>query len=105
MSYRGNQKANPRYMIDPACLVFRFFQSQTTCVIWLQENKKMRLEGRIASYDEFLNIVLDDAKEFLVNKEPPHERKLGRIFLKGDNVALIHMKNGGGSSASLASQN
>ena len=105
MSYRGNQKANPRYMIDPACLVFRFFQSQTTCVIWLQENKKMRLEGRIAGYDPFLNIVLDDAKEFLVNKEPTHERKLGRILLKGDNVALIHMKDGGGSSAAMASQN
>ena len=50
-------------------------------------------------------IVLDVAKEFHVNKEHTHERKLGRIFLKGDNVALIHMKNGGGSSASLASQN
>ena len=94
MSYGGNQQANPRYMLNPSNLLFKFFQSQTTCVIWLQENKNKMLEGCIAGYDEFLNIVIDDAVEILVNKVSTQERKLGKIMLKGDNECCFDSDEG-----------
>lgn len=55
----------------------------------------MRLEGRIIvrtlnlfqGFDEFMNLVLDDAVEVNVKKET--RQPLGRILLKGDTISLI----------------
>ena len=46
-----------------------------------------RLEGRIAGFDEFMNIVLDDAVEVDVKKKT--KVSIGRILLKGDNITLL----------------
>ena len=61
-----------------------------------------RIEGCIAGFDDYANIVLDDAKEGRMNKVPAQVRPLGRILLRGDNVALIQMKDGGSSTATNA---
>lgn len=38
-------------------------------------------------FDEYMNLVLDDAVE--VNTKKGTKRPVGRIMLKGDNIALI----------------
>jgi len=61
---------------------------KTKVVIWLYDNTEMRIEGRIIGFDEFMNIVIDDAAEVYVKDAKPR-RDLGRIMLKGDNITLI----------------
>jgi len=39
-------------------------------------------------FDEFMNVVLDEAAEVYVKEAQPR-RELGRILLKGDNITLI----------------
>ena len=51
------------------------------------DQSDLRIEGRIAGFDEFMNIVLDDAEEISVKKKT--RRNLGRILLKGDNITLM----------------
>lgn len=55
--------------------------------MWLYEQTDLRIEGRIIGFDEFMNLVLDDAEE--VNKKKKTRRTLGRILLKGDNITLL----------------
>ncbi|RUS20179.1 hypothetical protein BC937DRAFT_86217, partial [Endogone sp. FLAS-F59071] len=73
--------------------------------IWLYEQLDQRIEGRIIvhcsfhfilfvqhfvifnGFDEFMNLVLDDAEE--VNAKKNTRKTLGRILLKGDNITLI----------------
>jgi len=53
----------------------------------------MRIEGKIRGFDEFMNLVIDDAVEVKMKTRTQDEsrRSLGRILLKGDNVTLIQM--------------
>ncbi|KAK3411172.1 hypothetical protein EUGRSUZ_J03147 [Eucalyptus grandis] len=55
--------------------------------IWLFEQKDLRIEGRIIGFDEYMNLVLDDAEEVNVKKKT--RKTLGRILLKGDNITLM----------------
>jgi len=55
--------------------------------VWLYDHADMRLEGRIAGFDEFMNVVLEEAVEVSLKKET--KTPLGRILLKGDNITLI----------------
>ncbi|KAK9210483.1 hypothetical protein WN944_002853 [Citrus x changshan-huyou] len=36
--------------------------------IWLFEQKDLRIEGRIIGFDEYMNLVLDDAEEVHIKK-------------------------------------
>ncbi|GKF20095.1 small nuclear ribonucleoprotein E-like protein, partial [Tanacetum coccineum] len=41
-------------------------------------------------FDEYMNLVLDEAEEVSIKKKkPPTRKQLGRILLKGDNIALM----------------
>jgi len=53
----------------------------------------MRIEGRIIGFDEFMNVVVDDAEE-VYQKEGKEKRSVGRILLKGDNITLIQQVKG-----------
>jgi small nuclear ribonucleoprotein E len=82
-------------------------QSRATISVWLYENLGMRIEGKLRvrlrppllahvltvmqGFDEFMNLVIDDATEVtLAKKDAPEERrKVGQILLKGDNISLI----------------
>ncbi|KAL0346262.1 UNVERIFIED_CONTAM: Small nuclear ribonucleoprotein E [Sesamum radiatum] len=52
-----------RIMTQPINLIFRFLQSKARIQIWLFEQKDLRIEGRIIGFDEYMNLVLDDAEE------------------------------------------
>ncbi|RUM47777.1 MAG: RNA-binding protein [Hyperthermus sp.] len=44
------------------------------------------VRGRLKSYDQHLNLVLEDAEEIL---EEGTTRKLGTIVIRGDTVLLV----------------
>lgn len=55
--------------------------------MWLYEQPDTRIEGRIIGFDEYMNLVLDDAEEVSVKRKT--RKTLGRILLKGDNITLM----------------
>lgn len=75
-------------MTNPITQVFNFLQNETRIQIWLYENTDLRIEGKLIGFDEYMNLVLDDAEEILM-KRNKERKKLGRIMLKGDNISLI----------------
>lgn len=53
----------------------------------------LRIEGHIVGFDEYMNIVLDEAEEFHIKTK--NRRQIGRIMMKGDNITLIQNVNPG----------
>jgi len=74
-------------MVQPINLIFRYLQNKSKVQIWLYDQLDNRIEGRIIGFDEFMNLVLDEAVEIKNNGETRME--IGRILLKGDNITLI----------------
>ena len=68
-------------------LIFRFLQTKARVQIWMYENSDVCIEGRIVGFDEYMNLVLDDAEEVLEKKGK--RVAVGRILLKGDNITLM----------------
>ncbi|TDL28877.1 Sm-like ribonucleo protein [Rickenella mellea] len=77
-----------RVMVQPINVIFKHLQQRSKVTVWLYDNIEMRIEGRIIGFDEFMNIVMDDAAEVFVQDAKPR-REIGRILLKGDNITLI----------------
>jgi small nuclear ribonucleoprotein E len=61
-------------------------QKKTRVRVWLYEDTKTQLEGQIIGFDEYMNMVLDDAVE-IGGKQGRSD--VGRILLKGDAITLI----------------
>lgn len=75
-------------MVRPSNVIHRFKENHEKISIWLTHDNNTHYEGFIIGYDEFLNFVVDEAVE--VNTKTSKTTDLGRILLKGENVALIH---------------
>jgi len=75
-----------KVMTQPINLIFRYLQNKSRIQIWLFEQSD-RIEGRIIGFDEYMNLVLDDAEEISIKKKT--KKPLGRILLKGDNITLM----------------
>ena len=45
--------------------------------------------GKLKEYDNFMNIILQDAKEFLRNAEKESDAAFPEIFIRGNNVLYI----------------
>ncbi|PHH90035.1 hypothetical protein CDD83_4661 [Cordyceps sp. RAO-2017] len=84
-----------RVLLPPINMIFKLLQSNATVRVWLYEQLSIRIEGKIRGFDEFMNLVIDDAVEVRqvpgqAKDDPEVARKpLGQILLKGDNVSLI----------------
>ncbi|KAK9459740.1 uncharacterized protein V1516DRAFT_677846 [Lipomyces oligophaga] len=76
-----------RVMVPPINLIFKLLQQKSLVQIWLYEQTESRIEGTIRGFDEFMNLVVDDAVE--VSEKNSSRKSLGRILLKGDNITLI----------------
>jgi small nuclear ribonucleoprotein E len=51
------------------------------------------MEGVIIGFDEYMNIVLDDAVEINTNSKQQQKRiNVGRCLLKGDAITLIQLR-------------
>jgi len=86
MAYKGGQKVQ-KIMVQPINLIFRYLQNRSRIQVWLYEQVNLRLEGCIIGFDEYMNLVLDEAEE--VNTKSKQRKPIGRILLKGDNITLI----------------
>ncbi|KAJ4312481.1 mRNA splicing protein sme1 [Neodidymelliopsis sp. IMI 364377] len=79
-----------KVLLPPINFIFKLLQSRATVSVWLYENLGLRIEGKLRGFDEFMNLVIDDAVEVSTKKDAPEERrKIGQILLKGDNISLI----------------
>jgi len=88
----GRGGGGRKVLLPPINFIFKLLQSHATVKIWLYEQLAIRIEGKIRGFDEFMNLVIDDAVEVKqITKTNPEEkrRQLGQILLKGDNVSLI----------------
>ncbi|KAK3324639.1 small nuclear ribonucleoprotein E-like protein [Cercophora scortea] len=81
-----------RVLLPPINFLFRLLQQHTPVQIWLYEQLSIRITGTIRGFDEFMNLVIDDAveiKQISKTNDTETKRHLGQILLKGDNVSLI----------------
>lgn len=74
-------------MLPPINLIFKCPQQQALVTIWLYEQTQLRIQGRIRGFDEFMNLVVDEAVE--ISTTDGEREDLGRILLKGDNITLV----------------
>ncbi|XP_022256665.1 small nuclear ribonucleoprotein E-like [Limulus polyphemus] len=63
MSYKGGVQKIQKVMVQPINLIFRYLQNRARIQIWLYENVNLRIEGHIIGFDEYMNLVLDEAEE------------------------------------------
>ncbi|GAB5583633.1 small nuclear ribonucleoprotein E isoform X1 [Prionailurus iriomotensis] len=106
MAYRGQGQKVQKVMVQP------IVSYRSRIQVWLYEQVNMRIEGCIIGFDEYMNLVLDDAEEIFILKqsqennwlvafrclffpdpedslEPVGDMWKGRIMLKGDNITLL----------------
>ena len=76
-----------KVMTQPINLIFRYLQNKSRIQVWLYENVNLRIEGIIIGFDEYMNLVLDDAEE--VHLKTEKRKQLGRVMMKGDNITLL----------------
>ena len=76
-----------RAVLPPINLIFKYLQQQSLVTIWLYEQTQLRIQGKIRGFDEFMNVVVDEAVE--ISTSSGSKEELGRILLKGDNITLI----------------
>lgn len=74
-------------MLTPIHLIFKYLQEQSLVTIWLYQQTQLRIQGRIRGFDEFMNVVIDEAQE--ISTVDGSKELLGRILLKGDSITLI----------------
>jgi len=92
MTGRGGGGGRGKVLLPPINFIFKLLQNRSTVSIWLYEQLAIRIEGKIRGFDEFMNLVIDDAVEVKQPTKTDTEekrRELGQILLKGDNVSLI----------------
>lgn len=81
-----------RIMVQPIGLIFKHLQTKQRVAVWLYEMRDIWLEGIILGFDEFMNLVMDQAElvHFKKNTREVLSRKIvGRMMLKGDNITMI----------------
>ncbi|KAI4135370.1 MAG: hypothetical protein LQ347_000736 [Umbilicaria vellea] len=83
MTGRGGGRG--KVLLPPINFIFKLLQQHSTVSIWLYEQLAIRIEGKIRGFDEFMNLVIDDAIEVKqATKTDPEEK---RRALGGENPA------------------
>uniref|UniRef100_F7GRR5 Small nuclear ribonucleoprotein E n=2 Tax=Macaca TaxID=9539 RepID=F7GRR5_MACMU len=75
MAYRGQGQKVQKVMVQPINLIFRYLQNRSRIQVWLYEQVNMRIEGCIIGFDEYMNLVLDDAEE--IHSKTKSRKQLG----------------------------
>merc|ERR1711862_116115 len=53
------------------------------------------LFGRLTSFDQFSNVVLEETKEWMIYKDMLSEQELGCFIVRSDNIIIIsHLEEG-----------
>jgi len=78
-------------MVQPINVIFRHLQNRTKTSFWISDGNRLKIEGVVVGFDEYMNIVLDKAEEVFLEKGNEVRRKyIGRILMKGDSITLMH---------------
>lgn len=88
-SVHANKPKIQKVMVQPINLIFRYLQNRSRIQIWLSDNVKMRIEGTLIGFDEYMNLVLDDGCEYYLKSNV--RKPVGKILLKGENITLIQV--------------
>ena len=93
MSGRGGHGGGGgrRVLLPPINFIFKLLQQHSTVQIWLYEQLGIRIEGKIRGFDEFMNLVIDDAVEVKqATKQDPEpinaRRELGEYICDSRGV-------------------
>eukprot|EP00934_Nitzschia_sp_Nitz4_P002748 Nitzschia sp. Nitz4//scaffold13_size275219//145969//146353//NITZ4_000880-RA/size275219-augustus-gene-0.265-mRNA-1//-1//CDS//3329536032//2738//frame0 len=73
-----------KVMTVPINVIFGHLQKKNRVRVWIYEDTKKQIEGQIIGFDEYMNMVLDDAVEIGRKRT-----EIGRILLKGDSITLL----------------
>ncbi|ODN79998.1 hypothetical protein L202_03864 [Cryptococcus amylolentus CBS 6039] len=57
--------------------------------IWVLMKNEREFSGTLMGFDDFVNMVLKDVKEYEVTKEGIKETDLGDTLLNGNNIAML----------------
>ncbi|EPQ15362.1 Small nuclear ribonucleoprotein E [Myotis brandtii] len=88
MAYRGQGQKVQKVMVQPIVSYAGCQDRERSRIqVWLYEQVNMQIEGCIIGFDEYMNLVLDDAEE--IHSKTKSRKQLGRIMLKGDNITLL----------------
>ena len=55
-------------------------------MVGLKLNANRQVQGLLAGYDQFMNLVLDDAVQIISSSE---QRKLGQLVIRGNSVIRL----------------
>jgi len=85
MSGRPGGGGGRKVLLPPINFIFKLLQQHSTVQIWLYEQLGVRIEGKIRGFDEFMNLVIDEAVEVKqatkADPEPENARReLGECF-------------------------
>ncbi|EEC44494.1 predicted protein [Phaeodactylum tricornutum CCAP 1055/1] len=76
-----------KVMTLPINVIFSHLQKKSRVRLWLYEDSRLQIEGQIIGFDEYMNMVMDDAVE--IDSKKNVRQEVGRILLKGDAVTMI----------------
>ncbi|KAM5331053.1 small nuclear ribonucleoprotein E-like [Glossophaga mutica] len=86
MAHCGQSQKVQRVRVQPINLIFRYLQNRSWIRVQLYEQVNMQTEGCIIGFNEYMNLVLDDAEE--IHSKTKSRKQLGWIMLKRDNITL-----------------
>mmetsp|Transcript_9555 Transcript_9555/g.14070 ORF Transcript_9555/g.14070 Transcript_9555/m.14070 type:complete len:90 (-) Transcript_9555:294-563(-) len=75
----------------PINVIFSHLQEGNRIKVWLYEDTRMALEGKVLGFDEYMNMTLDNTVE--CDLKSGKRTEVGRILLKGDAITLIQNAN------------
>ena len=80
-----------RFPLEPPLrLLVGYCKTNARIVVILAKNKKMLIEGTLLGFDEFMNLVLDEAIEFYTKTGTVVP--LGKILLRGETIGYVYEK-------------
>ncbi|XP_036923136.1 small nuclear ribonucleoprotein E-like [Sturnira hondurensis] len=87
MAYCGQGQQVQKVMVQPINLFFRYLQNRSWLHVWLYKQVNTWVEGHISGFDEYTNLVVDDAEE--IHFKTKSRKHPGQITIKGDNITLL----------------
>ena len=83
--------AGVKVSVPPINQIYKQLVSGERSEFWLVDKPHLKIEGRIRGFDEYMNVVVEEAEEVITKKKNSEIQRfpIGRILLKGDNICLI----------------
>ena len=62
-------------------------------IVAIRLKNNLEYKGRLVDSDAMMNVILDDAQEFILNEKGDLKlsKGLGRVFLRGNNVLFVKL--------------